>query len=141
MGYRYYDKLGVKVRYPFGHGLSYSTFQYDRLHVEHEGGGVTVTFEISNTGPVTGTAVPQVYVGPAPGVPAYVQQAVHALRGFERVVLPPGEVRQVRIPLAGRSFEYWDSPSQSWRRGYGKRQIWVGESVGDLRLTGAVEVN
>jgi beta-glucosidase len=136
VGYRYYDKLEIPVRFPFGHGLTYSSFWYDGLRVIQDGDRATVTFTIRNTGKVAATAVPQVYLGPAADAPAGVQQAVRALRGFDRVELAPGEARRVSIPLDPRSFQYWDSPSQSWVTARGERRIWVGEGLGDLRLSG-----
>jgi beta-glucosidase len=91
---------------------------------------------IQNKGSATGTAVPQVYVGPAPNVPDYVQQAVRSLRGFDRVELRPNEAKRVEIVLDQRSFQYWDEQSQSWTTAPGARTIWVGESSRDLRLSG-----
>jgi len=140
VGYRYYDKLGLPVRFAFGHGLSYARFEYSGLSAVPEGGGVTVHFTVRNVGDLEGAAVPQVYVGPAPGVPSYVQQALRALRGFDRVTLEAGQAKQVAIALDERSFQYWDSPSQSWVRAPGERTIWVGEGLDDLRLTGTVRI-
>lgn len=140
VGYRYYDRLGIPVRFPFGHGLSYTTFRYRALRVGRAPDGRTVVaFEVENTGKVAGAAVPQVYLGPAPDVPPHVQQAVRALRGFERVELRPGEARHVAIALPERAFQYWDSPSQAWRTAPGERELWVGEGLGDLRLHGKIE--
>jgi len=101
---------------------------------------MSVEFEVENTGHMAGAAVPQVYVGPAPGVPAQVQQAVRALRGFDRIELLRGESRRVSIGLDERSFQYWDSASQRWRTAPGERLVWVGEGLGDLRLTGTILV-
>jgi len=140
VGYRYYDQLGIPVLFPFGHGLSYTTFDYGRLEVQTNERGVTVTFTVRNSGKRAGAAVPQVYVGPAAKVPSYVQQAVRALRGFDRVELGPGETRRLSIALGERAFEYWDSPSQSWVTGAGERTLWVGEGLDDLRLSGTVQL-
>ena len=85
VGYRYFDKLSLPVRFPFGHGLSYATFRYHGLRVRDGPGPVSVEFDVENTGPVAGTAVPQLYVGPAPDVPTNVQQAIRSLRGFDRI--------------------------------------------------------
>jgi beta-glucosidase len=140
IGYRYYDKLGIPVRFQFGHGLSYTTFRYDGLRVRQDRDHATVTFTVRNTGKVAGTAVPQVYVGPAASVPPGVLQAVRSLRGFDRVELAPGESRQVSIALDPRSFRYWSSAAQSWKTAPGERELWVGEGLGDLRLSGTVRV-
>ena len=126
------------MRYPFGHGLSYTTFDYDGLSVTEDDATVTIHFRVKNRGKVAGTAVPQVYLGPAAKVPPYVQQAVHALRGFGRVELEPGETKRVSIALDGRAFQYWDSPSQAWVTAPGERAVGVGEGLGDLRLSGVV---
>jgi beta-glucosidase len=139
VGYRYYDKLGIPVRFPFGHGLTYTTLRYEGLVVERGAEGeVRVGFTVRNVGKVAGTAVPQVYLGPAPEVPTGVLQAVRALRGFERVDLEPGEARPVSISLGARSFQYWSTPAQAWVTAPGERKLWVGEGLGDLRLTGVV---
>jgi len=90
-GYRYYDELGIPVQFPFGYGLSYTTFRFSDLKLDPKTNGtVAVTFGVTNTGRVAGAAVAQVYVGPGPEVEG-VQQATRSLRGFERVYLEPGE--------------------------------------------------
>lgn len=136
MGYRYFDKLGIEPQFAFGHGLTYTNFEYRNLVLKAEKGGtVRVSFIVQNKGNVTGTAVPQVYVGPAPNVPGYVQQPVRALRGYSRVELRPNEAKRVEITLDTRSFEYWDEQAQGWVTAPGVRTIWVGESSRDLRLS------
>ena len=135
-GYRFFDKQGITPQFAFGHGLSYTTFEYRNLVLKPEGETMRVSFIVQNKGNVTGTAVPQVYVGPAPNVPDYVQQAVRALRGFSRVELRPNEAKRVEITLNARSFQYWDEQAQAWTTAPGTRTIWVGESSRDLRLSG-----
>jgi beta-glucosidase len=127
-GYRYYDQLGIPVQFPFGYGLSYTTFQFSALKIDaKEDGTVLVAFDLKNTGNVAGAAVPQVYVGPGPAVEG-VQQSVRSLRGFERIDLEPGQTKHVEIVLDRRSFEYWSEPSQRWIKNYGPRMIFVGEA-------------
>jgi len=85
--------LGVPVQFPFGYGLSYTTFKFAALTLQPEKDGtVDVTFAVTNSGRVAGAAVPQVYVGPGPAVDG-VQQSLRSLRGFDRVYLEPGEVQ------------------------------------------------
>ena len=127
-GYRFFDKQGIEPQFAFGHGLSYTTFEYRNLVFKPEGETMRVSFIVQNKGDVTGTAVPQVYVGPAPNVPDYVQQAVRALRGFATLELRPNEAKRVEITLNARSFQYWDEQSQAWTTAPGVRTIWVGES-------------
>jgi beta-glucosidase len=127
-GYRYYDQLGLPVQFPFGFGLSYTTFKYSGLKLTAEKNDVVnVEFEIENTGKISGVAVPQVYVGPGPAVSG-VQQAVRSLRGFDRVSLAPGQITHIAIPLDQRSFQYWSEPRQQWVTNAGLRTIFVGEA-------------
>ena len=127
-GYRYYDKLGIPVQFPFGYGLSYTTFKFANLKVEAKTDGtVAVTFGVTNSGRVAGAAVPQVYLGPGPEREG-VQQATRSLRGFDRVSLEPGQTRQVTIELDKRSFQYWSELKQQWITNYGSRTIFVGDA-------------
>lgn len=148
VGYRFFDKEGIRPLFPFGWGLSYTSFRFSRLRLGHRGAGENVTFSVTNTGSVTGDEVPQVYIGPAAHVPTGVQQAVRALAGFDRVILRPHETCRVTIHLGPgreidgdgdrRAFEYWYTPEQRWVTAPGPRQIWVGsaDSLGSLPLHG-----
>ena len=127
-GYRYYDRLDVPVQFPFGYGLSYTSFRFSALRLEPEQDGtVHVTFRVENIGRIAGAVVPQVYVGAGPTLPG-VQQAVRSLRGFDRIVLAPAQTRQVTIVLDARSFQYWSEPRQRWVTNPGDRTIFVGEA-------------
>jgi beta-glucosidase len=99
---------------------------------------MNVSFDVANTGEVTGSVVPQVYVGAAADVPARVQQAVRSLRGFQRVNLEAGQTRHVTIKLDARSFQYWDEVHQQWTTADGNRTIWVGDgdALSHLPLSG-----
>jgi len=135
-GYRWFDKNGYTPLFPFGHGLSYTTFEYRDLVLKAEKGGtVRVSFIVQNKGDVAGTVVPQVYVGAAPSP---IEQTVRALRGFDRVELRPNEAKRVEITLDPRSFQYWDEATHAWTFLAGTRTIWVGDSSRDLRLSGDV---
>jgi beta-glucosidase len=141
-GYRYYDQLGIPVQFPFGFGLSYTSFKFtDVKAMPKDDGSVTVTFTVKNVGRVTGAVVPQVYVGPGPEVSG-VQQALRSLRGFTRVVLEPGQAKQVSINLDARSFQYWNEPQQTWTTNPGRRTIFVGEAdaVASLPLSASVVI-
>jgi len=137
VGYRYYDKSQTKPLFPFGHGLSYTTFAYKNLNVsapssDHQ---VTVSFDITNTGPRPGTDVAQVYVGDSH---APVPRPVKELKGFSKVMLNPGETRNVSVKLDKRSFSYYDVKSHSWAVSPGAFQIFVARSAADVQLTGSV---
>jgi len=126
-GYRYYDRLGLAVQFPFGFGLSYTRFTFSRLRLTARAdGGLDVDFDVTNAGGRAGDAVAQVYVGPGPELPV-VQQAVRSLRGFERLSLAAGERRHVSIALDRRAFQYWSEARQQWVS-HGPRTISVGDA-------------
>jgi beta-glucosidase len=112
VGYRWYDTRHLPVRFPFGHGGSYTTFGWGpaRLSAERFAGGdeITVTVPVTNTGPRSGSEVVQVYVRP---LEPRLHRPRTELRGFAKVELAPGETREVEITLGDRAFAYWDSAS------------------------------
>jgi beta-glucosidase len=127
-GYRWYDENGVAPAYPFGYGLSYTTYAYSGLRARRAGDGIDVTFTVRNTGSRTGTATPQVYAGPSPDLPATVQQAVNKLVGFQRVTLAPGQARQVTLHVTGQQLSSWSAVAGRWLLGTGTRTLQVGSS-------------
>jgi beta-glucosidase len=133
-GYRWYDVHDKVPLYPFGHGLSYTTFDYSNLSLTPGVGTMTIAFDVKNSGTVAGTEVPQVYVG-APDSPA-VPMAVKSLAGFERVSLAPGQRKHVTLAVAPRAFQYWDVETDDWATAWGKRTISVGSSSREIRLSG-----
>ncbi|WP_338682842.1 beta-glucosidase [Streptomyces acidiscabies] len=137
-GYRWYDAQGVRPLFPFGHGLSYTSFAYSDLAVDADGRGIGVEFTVVNTGGRDGVDVPQVYVGPSPDVA--LAQPVRVLAGYRRVALRAGERRRVRVEVAARTLSSWDAGEGRWVLGTGVRTVWVGASAGELRLRGRVEV-
>ena len=141
VGYRGYEKNGVQPLFPFGYGLSYTTFKFANLKVAASGAGdavkATATFDVTNTGKRKGAEVAQLYVGEdAPKV----ARPVHELKGFERVELAPGETKRVTIPLDMRSFAYWDVGAGKWVIGSEKFTVSVGDSVASLPLTTGVSL-
>ena len=133
-GYRFYDELAIPVQFPFGYGLSYTSFQFSDLRLQARAdGSVAATFHAKNTGRVAGAVVPQVYVGPGPDTPG-VQQARRSLRGFEKIYLEPEQSREVTINLDERSFQYWSESGQRWVTNPGDRTIFVGDADDPERL-------
>ncbi|MCD8067830.1 MAG: glycoside hydrolase family 3 C-terminal domain-containing protein [Lachnospiraceae bacterium] len=116
VGYRYYDKADVKVRWPFGYGLSYTTFAYSNLRVE----GDRVTVAVTNTGKVAGAEVVQVYIA---SHTAGLHRPVRELKGFQKIFLKPQESAAVSFTLSDRSFAVWDN---GWRVPAGSYDILVG---------------
>jgi beta-glucosidase len=135
VGYRGYEKNNVKPLFPFGYGLSYTSFKFSNLKVTQEpsstGIKAVATFEVTNTGKREGAEVAQLYVTEdAPKV----DRPVRELKGFERVKLAPGETKHVSIPLDARSFSYYDVEQKKWAIGSSKFTVSVGDSVESLPL-------
>jgi beta-glucosidase len=134
VGYRWYDAERRPVLFPFGHGLSYTTFAYRDLSVRRaHGGGLTATVTVKNTGRRAGQEVVQVYVGPSPDVHG-AQQAVRSLAGYAKVWLRPGETERVRVRVDRRQLEHWDAATHRWALGTGIRSVWAGTSSQVLPL-------
>jgi hypothetical protein len=149
-GYRWYDKGGIKPLFAFGHGLSYTSFEYGGLSITGEAGLFTAEFDITNTGDTTGDETAQLYLGEAE-VPAQIQAAKKQLAGFVRVKdLAPGEKRRVLIPIEKKSLCYWnpaidpiareDGTRDKWEEAYGERNVYIAAASDDIRLTGVIEV-
>lgn len=139
VGYRHLDTVGVDVLFPFGHGLSYTTFALaapvlDRTEVDPDelaaGGTVTVAVDVTNTGEVAGKAVVQVYVRDPESA---VYRPDRELRAFTKVALDPGETARVELPLGERAFAFWDVEPGAWRVEPGRYEVLVGASSRDLR--------
>ncbi len=112
VGYRHYTTAGIPVRYPFGHGLSYTTFRTDAVEAEVVGDdAVNVAVTITNTGERAGKHVVQVYVSTETGP---IRRPLRELRAFEKVSLEPGETRRVELRLDRRAFAYWDIEQRDW---------------------------
>lgn len=143
VGYRGLDALGAEVALPFGHGLSYTTFEYDDLEIEQDGTAgvdlqVTVRVRVSNTGARTGAEVVQVYVEPeSPSV----TRPPRELKGFTKVTLAAGESHTVQVRLDSRSFSHWDDRSHRWEVDAGGHTIAVGPNSRSLPLRARVELD
>jgi beta-glucosidase len=141
VGYRDYERNGITPLFPFGHGLSYTTFGYANLTVTPVAGSSggsprwDVSVDVTNTGARAGAAVPQVYVASPAGA---VARPPRELKGFTKIVLQPGETRRVSIPLTGRSLAYYDVAGKGWRADQGTYRVLVGNSSADIALTGSL---
>ena len=136
MGYRGYDKSGIKPLYPFGYGLSYTTFAYGNLMVEKNGvNRVKVTFDMSNTGKMDAAEVAQVYVH---DVKSSVPRPYKELKGYEKVFLKKGETKRVTIELEDDAFSYYDMDKQRFVVEKGDFEILVGTSSECLPLKGSI---
>ncbi len=133
VGYRYYTSIGKKVRFPFGYGLSYTTFSYENLKVDEKG----VTFTIQNTGAVAGTEVAQLYVGKQSDT---VFRPIRELKGFARVTLEPGEKKDVQIAFDDKTFRFFDTRTNTWEVEAGVYQIMIGKDAENMVLQGEVSM-
>jgi beta-glucosidase len=134
VGYRGFDRAGTAPAFPFGFGLSYTSFGYDKPELKlGPDGTVTIGFTIKNVGSVAGDEVAQVYVGP----PQDPQRPPQKLEGFARVSLAPGAERRVKVTLPQRAFAYWN---HGWKIAPGRHEIHVAASSRDHRLTLGVDL-
>ena len=141
VGYRYYDKKKMKVLFPFGHGLSYTTFEYSNLRTDKDFMKDTDTMEVSvdvkNTGSMAGREVVQLYVSDKEST---VIRPVKELKGFEKVELAPGETKTVTFRLDKRAFAYYSVKIHDWHVETGAFDLLVGSSSQDIRVTKEVHV-
>ncbi|QKG58854.1 glycoside hydrolase family 3 C-terminal domain-containing protein [Hymenobacter sp. BRD128] len=137
VGYRYFDTYKVAPQFAFGHGLSYTTFKYGALTVSPGKESATVKLTVTNSGPVAGAEVVQLYV--KPGQTA-VKRPEKELKAFEKVFLKPGETKTVTLALPAESFKYYDEAKNDWVLAPGKFDLLVGSSSRDIRQTGSVSL-
>jgi beta-glucosidase len=136
VGYKYYDYKKLKdgvdaVRYPFGHGLSYSNFEYKNISVDTLDGKVKVSWDISNTSHVEGMEVAQVYIS---SLDSQVDMPIKSLQGWVKVKIDSHDTKRVEVVLDSSAFEYYDVHSGSWQKIGSTYQILVGASATDIRL-------
>ncbi|MBN1564564.1 MAG: glycoside hydrolase family 3 C-terminal domain-containing protein [Anaerolineae bacterium] len=141
IGYRYYDAREMDVQFPFGYGLSYTTFAYDNLQLStdaiSDGDDLTVSVDVTNTGSVAGKTVVQVYVRDPE---ARLVRPPKELKGFAKVALETGETKTVTITLEPRAFQYYDPLYEMWIAESGTFEILAGGSSADLPLSASVEL-
>ena len=137
VGYRFYDANGQTPLFPFGFGLSYTSFTYSDLQVEHTAAArATVRFKVINTGSREGAEAAQLYLG----FPAAAEEPPKQLRGFEKFTLRPGESKIVSIALDSDSFAAWDRNAGRWRVFPGTYTVMVGGSSRDIALRGTLDI-
>lgn len=133
VGYRYYDTAKVRVQYPFGYGLSYTTFEYSDLKTDEWG----TTFTLTNKGSYDGAEVAQLYVAMPDGK---VFRPAKELKGFAKIFLKAGESKTVTIPFDDKTFRYWNVLTNHWEIEGGTYRIMVGACVSDIKLEAEVQI-
>lgn len=141
IGYRYYDVKDLDVLYPFGYGVSYTSYAYSNLRVSAQAfrdvDGLTVSVDVTNTGEVAGKEIVQLYVHDET---ARLSRPDKELKGFAKVALQPGETQTVTIELDARAFAYYDPAYHQWVTESGSFEILVGRSAADICLKASVEM-
>lgn len=142
VGYRYYDTKEMEVAYPFGYGLSYTTFAYSNLEISNENptekDTVTVSADVTNTGDITGKEIVQLYVKDCTDSTIRPEKE---LKNFEKIALEPGETKTVIMELDKRSFAWYSTNLNDWFAASGDYHILVGASSRDIRLVGTIHLN
>ncbi len=130
IGYRWYDAKHIEPLFPFGYGLSYTSFTLSDLSVRRGSGGVQLTFTVRNTGRRVGAEVAQVYVGDT----ASTGEPPKQLEGYQKVFLKPGQSKRVTVAVSHHAFAYWNAATNGWRVAHGCYSLMVGTSSADLPL-------
>jgi beta-glucosidase len=141
LGYRHFDRVKTKPLFPFGHGLSYTTFKYSGLTVTPavmpDNGAASVAFDLTNTGKREGAEVAQLYLGDGH---APVPRPVKELKGFAKVSLKPGESKRVQIAIDRRALSYFDETAKQWKAEPGDFEVLVGSSAQQIELRGKLSL-
>ena len=134
VGYRWTDKHKIRSLFPFGHGLSYTTFQYAKALLSssemNEKEILTVTIPIKNTGKVKGKEIVQLYIGDEK---SSLERPVKELKGFQKIELNPGEEKVVEFNITSNDLKFYDEAIQDWKAEQGKFNIFIGSSSTDIR--------
>lgn len=142
VGYRYYTSKDMEVLFPFGHGLSYTTFEYSNLSADkeqvNESELLNVSVDVTNTGSRAGKEVVQLYVAPKGGT---IIRPVRELRAFEKIALAPGETKTVTFTLDKRAYAYWSTETHDWHVESGEYEIQIGKNAQEIGLSHSVYVN
>jgi len=140
VGYRWFDRQGVAPLFPFGHGLSYTSFDYSAPKIQMASdGGIDLSARIRNTGHADGDEIPQVYLGEPADHPQGLQCPVRKLVAFDRVFLKAGQSRTVRMHIPLRQLQSWSTARHRWVNVAGTRIVAIGASSRDLRLQRTVK--
>ena len=140
VGYRHFDSQNIAPLYPFGHGLSYTTFEYKNLSISPAkpatDGSVKVVVDVKNTGRRAGSEVAQLYLG----FPPETGEPPRQLKGFQKIALQPGKTKRVTFTLSPQAFSFWSAGLEAWVAYPGSYQVMVGSSSRDIRQSGTFDV-
>lgn len=134
VGYRYYDSAKVAVQFPFGYGLSYTTFDYSLIETTRE----SIKLKVINSGMIDGEEIVQLYVGKSD---SRLMRPVKELKGFKKIFLKAGESQIITIPFDDKTFRYFDTDKHEWEIEAGTYQLYIGSNSRDIRLQDQLDVN
>lgn len=134
VGYRYYDKHPDEIFYPFGHGLSYTDFEYSNLKIENLSDGIQISFDLKNIGDTDGAEVAQLYIGDTVST---VVKPIKELKKFKKVFLKSGETQRIQFKLNHMDYAYYNTMLKDYVVENGKYDVYIGSSSQDIRLTGS----
>ena len=137
VGYRWYDTKHVPVQYPFGHGLSYTTFNYSDLQVKADNEKLYVELNLSNTGKSSGEEVVQIYVSRPD---SKIERPLKELKGFQRVALQADESKSVKIEIPLEKLRHWDEAANDWKLEPGAVEVQAGGSSQDIKLNQTIDI-
>jgi beta-glucosidase len=141
VGYRWYESKNIEPLYPFGHGLSYTSFEYSDLNISNEQFNendiLTVSFTLKNSGNIEGQEITQLYIH---DVNASVPRPIKELKGFQKVNLKPGESKTIQLKLDKKDFSFWNPEIKDWYAEKGKFILNIGSSSKDIKLKKEVEL-
>jgi beta-glucosidase len=142
VGYRHFDKAGIQPLFPFGYGLSYTTFGYKHLRLSQKklmpDGSVNASVDITNTGRRDGEEVAELYIH---DLDPKIDKPVRELKGFSKIALQPGETKTVQFTIHPRDLAYFDTPGHQWKADAGKYEIEIGASSRDIRQKAVLQLN
>ena len=137
VGYRYYDNHTDEIWYPFGHGLSYTSFEYNNLSAKLDGENINISLDITNTGDVDGKEIVQIYFGREN---SFYDRPVKELKGFEKVLVSAGKTEKVSVTIPVSDLAVYNVADSEWVVENGEYKIYVGASSQDIRLTADIEL-
>ncbi|MBQ9701251.1 MAG: fibronectin type III-like domain-contianing protein, partial [Lachnospiraceae bacterium] len=138
VGYRHYDTEGTDVNFCFGHGLSYTSFEYSNLQVAIKNGVVATSFDVTNTGSAAGSEVAQIYV--APLSESSIVRPMHELKNFDKIYLQSGDTKKVTLSLDEKDFSCYDIDTLEFVKISGQYELQIGASSRDIRLVERVDI-
>lgn len=137
VGYRHFDKKEIEPLFPFGFGLSYTTFEYSNLAVSKNGDSFEIKFDIKNSGSIAGSEVAQLYLA---STKSEIDKPIKELKGFAKVTLNPGETKSVNLSITEKDFSYFNEEKHSWKTDQGVYKVMISASSRDIKLKTEVEI-